>query len=79
MSFDLEPGADGNNVRTMTSEKTREKRLRRLARKEQRIFHKSRKPFVEGGVRARYYVSDMSNTLVAVYADLDVAEEHIQS
>jgi hypothetical protein len=62
----------------MTDEKVREDRLRRLARKEDRFFHKARRPFSDRGVWARYYVSDMSNAMVAVYADLDDAEEDIQ-
>ena len=63
----------------MTSEKTRENRLRRLARKEDRFFIKAKKPFLERGVRAEYYVSDMSNMMVAVYSDLDAAEEDFSS
>ena len=59
----------------MTSEKSREDRLRRLARKEDQFFHKARRPFFEWGVSAEYYVSDMSNMMVAVYTDLDAAEE----
>ena len=63
----------------MISEKSREARLRRLARKEDQFFHKPRKPFVECGVKAEYYVSDMTNALVAVYATLEAAEEDFQS
>ncbi len=59
----------------MASDKSREDKLLRLARKANQFFHKTRKVFVEGGVMARYYVSDMTNTLIAVYADLDSAEE----
>ena len=59
----------------MRSERSREARLRRLARDEGKSFHKARRPFVEWGVRAKYYVSDMTNTLVAVYATLEAAEE----
>jgi hypothetical protein len=54
--------------------KAREDRLRRLARNDDKVFHKARRPFFEWGVRANYYLSDMTNTLVAVYADLDAAE-----
>ena len=64
---------------TDPKEKARESRLRRLARQEDRCFHKSRKPFAEWGVTASYYVSDMTNTLLAVYADLNAAEEDFQS
>ena len=60
------------------SEKSREHRLRRLARKRDKIFLKARRPFDERGVKARYYVSDMTNALVAVYATLEVAEEDLQ-
>jgi hypothetical protein len=59
----------------MTNEKSREDRLRRLARKEDRFFHKARKPLFDCGVRAKYYLSDMTNTVVTVYANLDAAEE----
>lgn len=62
----------------MRSENSREDRLRRLALKEDRFFHKARRPIMEGGVRANYYVSDLTNTLVRVYADLDAAEEDFQ-
>ena len=62
----------------MISEKSREARLRRLARKEDQFFHKARTPFVEWGVRAGYYVSDMTNALVAVYATLEAAEEEFE-
>lgn len=62
----------------MIAEKSRENRLRRLARQQDRFFHKARRPFNESGVRATYYVSDMSSTMVAVYADLDTAEEELQ-
>jgi len=57
----------------------REDRLRRLARKEDQFFHKARKTFVEWGVRTQYYVSDTSNMMVAVYANLDAAEEDFRS
>jgi hypothetical protein len=59
--------------------KAREDRLRRLARNDDKFFHKARRPFFEWGVTANYYLSDMTNTLVAVYADLDAAEEDFQS
>ena len=58
----------------MDSEGVREARLRRLARREGKSFHKSRRPFHEWGVKSRYYVSDMTDRLVAVYATLDAAE-----
>ncbi len=58
----------------MSTEKTREARLR-LALKEHKCFHKARIPFLEGGVRAKYYASDMNNNLVSCYANLDAAEE----
>jgi hypothetical protein len=63
----------------MTSEKVREQRLQRLAHKQDMFFHKSQRCFVEPGVTANYYLSDMTNTVVAVYADLDAAEEDFQS
>ena len=63
----------------MASEKSRENRLRRLARKKDQFFHKPSKPFVQWGVSAMYYVSDLDNTLVAVYATLDAAEEDLRS
>jgi hypothetical protein len=59
----------------MTGEKSREHRLRRLVRKEDKAFHKARRPFNEWGVMARYFLSDATNALVAVYADLEAAEE----
>jgi hypothetical protein len=59
--------------------KARENRLRRLARKEDTFFHKARRPFVEWGVTVSYYVSDMTNTMVSVYVDLDAAEEDFRS
>lgn len=62
----------------MISEKSKEARLRRLARKEDQFFHKARRIFVERGVRAAYYVSDMTNALVAVYATLEAAEEELE-
>lgn len=62
----------------MVSERSREARLRRLARVEGKTFRKARRPFEEWGVQARYYVSDMTSTLVAVYATLDAAEEDFQ-
>lgn len=37
----------------MTNEKSREDRLRRLARGQDKFFHRSRKVFVEGDVRAK--------------------------
>lgn len=62
----------------MTDEKSREHRLRRIARKRDQIFHKARRPFDERGVKTRYYSSDMTNALVAVYATLEAAEEDLQ-
>lgn len=62
----------------MRNDRSREARLRRLARDEGKSFHKARRPFEQWGVRAAYYVSDMTNTLVAVYASLDAAEEDFQ-
>jgi len=59
----------------MSSDKSREARVRRLALKDHKFFHNARRPFLEGGVRARYYVSDMNNKLVSCYANLDAAEE----
>ncbi len=61
----------------MTSDKSREARLRRLALKEHKFFHKARRPFLEGCVKAKYYISDMNNNLVSWYADLDAAEEDL--
>lgn len=61
----------------MGCERSREARLRRLAREEGKSFHKAERPFYEWGVGAKYYVSDMTNTLVAVYATLDAAEEDL--
>lgn len=49
-----------------------------VARKEGKSFHRARRPFDEWGVRAKYYLSDVTNTLVAVYATLDAAEEDFQ-
>jgi hypothetical protein len=59
----------------LRSERSREARLRRLARADDKSFHRARRPFDQWGVRAVYYVSDMTNTLVAAYATLDAAEE----
>ncbi len=59
----------------MSSVKSRLARLRRLALKDHKFFRKARRPFLEGSVRARYYVSDMNNNLVSCYANLDAAEE----
>jgi hypothetical protein len=61
----------------MGSEKTREARLRRLARKDGKSFHRTRSPFHEWGVRVKYYLADVTNTLAAVYATLDAAEEDL--
>jgi len=54
-------------------------RLRRLAREGSKFFHKARRPCDQWGVRAAYYLSDMTNALVAVYATLEAAEEDLQS
>jgi hypothetical protein len=60
------------------NDKTRENRLRRLAHRHQAVLHKSRRPFLEGGVLAAYYLSSYDNCLMAVYADLDAAEENLK-
>jgi hypothetical protein len=62
----------------MPSDKSREDRLRQQARKQDKFFHKSRKVFLGGGVRAKYFVSDLRNRLVAVYANLEAAEEDFE-
>jgi hypothetical protein len=59
----------------LSSENVREARIRRLARKDGKSFHKARSAFYEWGVRANYYLTDETNTLVTVYATLDAAEE----
>jgi hypothetical protein len=58
----------------MSSEKTREGRLRRIASRNGNIFRKLRRPSVEGGQYVQYMMVNERNHAIDYWSTLDEAE-----